>query len=359
MLRKNLLIVSYLSLILFSSPLIVAAYSGSSDEIRETVLSFLKNVIGFSNCETVSFESSTFRMPDSRHYQTVVKIVIALNGTNFEILTTFVDNRFYTYDIDSLPNQFDGNKSFGDCLVEATRAVKRYAQVLNLAYCTDFADMIPMDPQNQSLIVENSQAILKASFASECSNYSDCKKYADLRWDRKISNHFVSKALSFCLKLSKRGFVTTLVDNLALYHVASTNIAVTKEEAISIARSCAESYANAHGQVITCTNASIQWLRDMDSSRGDDFAMYPVWGVMISFDKTNDEYVCGYEVGIWADTGTLWHQQPKGVSFSSGVQGSMHTGWPVLGAVVFLVLILPALCFIKRARKYRKRGNGK
>ena len=104
--------------------------------------------------------------------------------------------------------------------------------------------------------------------------------------------------------MSKTGILTYFSDNIGLYEMAATNVSITKEAALEIAMPYIEEYATANGRKIEATNATLNYVRDLNGSRGDSTLIYPQWCVSALFDSSTKE-VYGFDVFVWADTGLV------------------------------------------------------
>jgi hypothetical protein len=112
--------------------------------------------------------------------------------------------------------------------------------------------------------------------------------------------------LSFWLRISENGWVTSIHDTLSLFKVMNVNIAITEEEAIQIALNNASESINSLGAKIARAETSLCLY---PGRGGDEYVLYPYWFVDFFFDKIylfNDVTpIDGYSVGIWADTGEI------------------------------------------------------
>jgi hypothetical protein len=143
-----------------------------------------------------------------------------------------------------------------------------------------------------------------------------------------------------------------------MYYVATTNVTVTEQEAISMATPYATDYAGQYGQAITATNATFDYARDVGCVRGDNFAIYPRWTVSFTFDKVNNESVSGYTVAIWADNGQVYYDEPQGSYLPSQNGTGTTASWLIVAfGVTLIVLFLAVATSVKR--KTRNRRNQK
>lgn len=114
----------------------------------------------------------------------------------------------------------------------------------------------------------------------------------------------------------KNGFLTSFIDNWELYPVGSTNVNLSKDQAVALALDIAKNH-NWTMQLDQDTldpinfnkDKSVSWITlsfdnsiDADTTRSkNSLEFYPVWKVGIVLNKVYGE-LYGLEVDIWADT---------------------------------------------------------
>ena len=318
-------------------------YATSSVTEEQMALSFLTHVVrmNMSNYNILSSDVYKFRIPDSDHYQTDVSIAMSNGNYTFNVLITFIDGKFWSYSLNPELNKMVGEKTLNDSLFVASWAIEGYRGLFNATYCDGLEEMVSTALQNQTLIVENNDSLLKVSYVENCSTLLDYRRYTGLQWFKKIKNQFTDGSQSISMSVSKNGLLTLFVDNLAIFYLASTDINISEEEALNITMPYAEAYASEHGQRIVLVNATFEWVRDLDSSRGDDFAIYPMWLVSMTFDKMNNESVSAYGASIWADNGQIVRHGPRIILATpeSSDNAYLWLIFPVIGAVPVLICL--------------------
>jgi hypothetical protein len=357
-------------LLLFSSfPLCFVQFYGYDLVYAETgvtekqkALSFLTQVVGINSSSYNVLSSSVykFKIPDSGHYQTDVSIAVKSNNCTFNVLITFIDGKLWTYDLDSGSIRLVGKETLADSLFVAKGTIEGYRGLFNAAYCSELEGMISTALQNRTLTVENNASILKASYVENCSTPLDYKRCTDLQWFKKIKNQFTDGSQSISMSVSKNGLLTLFVDNLAIFYLASTDIRISEEEALNITMPYAEAYSAEHGQKIVFANATLEWDRDLNSSRGDDFAIYPRWLVSVTFDNANDEGVSTYGASIWADNGQIASQGPQMFFGAHAVTstGSDNVGlWLIFAAIGAFPAFICLATYLKRRSKKDSEGR--
>lgn len=309
---------------------------------------FLEKVAGINldGYTIVSLNASKNRMPDSQHFQTNVRVEISNGQVELAALVTFVDGKFWAYRLDLLSGDLGGTEqSLNESLNVISGAMDGYQINFDAGYCSGFAQMVSTALQTQSRIVEDQEALLSIHYAE---NGSTPLERTQVQRSQKIDGQFVSPFRSVQVSVSKTGLLTRLTDNMRLYWVATTEIKTSKEKAIEIATPLIEAYALKHQQKINAVDATLEYVTDITSDRGDRFAMYPQWTVMATFDKTNNESVFGYAVLLWADNGKVYHFGPQG--FISNEGASTYPMWPFAVAIAIIVLVLSSVGTYKQRR---------
>jgi len=127
------------------------------------------------------------------------------------------------------------------------------------------------------------------------------------------TNNIDYQAKSVVLIFDNYGFLQSLSDNWPLYSVGSTQVNVSKEEAISIAMEYAKNCTwTVNGETIS-NFTLVEDLATADlwpHAREDPLALIPYWYVRIPLDREYPEQVNLIAVGLWADTGEFSICQP-------------------------------------------------
>jgi hypothetical protein len=190
---------------------------------------------------------------------------------------------------------------------------------------------------------------------------------ASLTIDRGLRvDHDPGKAM---VCVHRNGLALGVYDGIDVYYAASTEVKVSREEAIRIAKSLveekmgrvlAEQSAN-----IASINASLVLSPDTSGARGDMRALYPKWIVRIEFSKPVNGKpigfngaVYGYEVAIWADTGEVAEASPRGIEYYYLGKPSRHWLGTKTQELLILVVVLMLLAIaVKMLRSHRLRSS--
>jgi hypothetical protein len=104
------------------------------------------------------------------------------------------------------------------------------------------------------------------------------------------------------------GFLESLSDDWSLFTAGSTEVNISKEDAISIALDYAKNFSwTVNGEVInnfTLVEESAT-AELWPHSRDDPVVLVPYWYIKISLDRVYPDSVEQLAVGLWADTGEV------------------------------------------------------
>jgi len=127
------------------------------------------------------------------------------------------------------------------------------------------------------------------------------------------TNNIDFQAKSVVLTFDNYGFLESLTNDWSLFRVGSTEVNVSKEEAINIAMEYAKDCSwTVNGEIIN----NFTLVTDSASAelwphpREEPLALIPYWYVTIPLDRVYPERVNRIAVGLWADTGEVSICQP-------------------------------------------------
>jgi len=324
---------------------------------------FLEKVAGFNMTEyRIIFLNvgPATAMPNSViHYFTpvTVGIVNRENAADFNASFWFIDGKMWEY---SLDGEFgEGNLTIDDCLPIASNTIVAYDALLNTSRYDKTYQMLSTAISAKTLTVEDENSSLQLSYVKNCSTPLDYKLYTSLSFAYKIDGVMIPME-GLGLSISKDGLLTSLGDG-SVYNVPNATLAISKEEAINMSLPYANTYANQHGQSVTTVNANLIFARDWRCTRSnDDFSIYPLWNVSVTFDRVNEQNVLTYGVAIWADNGQIYinaAQSPGGLSpQQANATGSFWQLTTVIVGILALTLLLVPAAYVfskKRGRKGR------
>jgi hypothetical protein len=301
------------------------------------IFGFLSDaVLGVSNYTVASSESLCVQMPHSKHFQNDILMILKNGDVELEAHITFIDGVFWWYRLELLNGSLETDEhAFVYYLNKGYQIMNKYMKYYNLTHVSNFVYMISLALYTNKLTVENDDALLKIWFDA---NGSTPMQHAHFHWFSKINGQFVDPGLSVYFSLSKNGLLTELIDNMRIFRLGTTNISISEQQAIEIARPYIDAYAQKHRQQVKKINVSLDFVGDFDGARGgDEFTLFPLWTVIATYDRLNEESVDGYGVLIWADNGEIHSHVPSGWFIRPTPKSNP---WPALAV---LVIVLPAV----------------
>jgi len=341
------------------APLSIAILAHTTSSSDEKLVSEFLGISGLdmSSCSISSFNESTSMMPNSQGYLTAMKAEISGDNAQFDVLVCLVDGKIWSYTLSG--NFSTGELNRSALLTRADNVLKGYQAFSNASYCSEFVGLLSTAMQTQSSSAENEDFALKISHITSVDNAANIT----IEYRRKVGGYTV-QGVCFSISISKSGLLCSFLDNM-MYYVATTGVNVTEAEAIALATPYATAYANISGQTIVATNATLYFTRDIWHRRSDDFAIYPEWTVFFRFDKVSKEGIFGYAVGIWADNGQVYYNNPQGYFSPSNSSSDSPSdialdanapNWQIIAIVVGLFALLPiAITYLK----HRTGSSGK
>ncbi len=233
-------------------------------------------------------------------------------------------------------------------LDKARNMINTYQERYNASYCKGFDRLVPLTMQTGNKRIENQTVSLSVQVENDTLKPLN---YVELNWYNKIGDIIVP-AQSIEATFAETGVLTSFVDNLCLYQVATTEIALSKETALAIGMRIINAYASENGRKIASIQSNLSYVSDINATRGDRFLIYPQWQISARFDDLLDD-ICGYSVCIWADTGDVRSQVADGIRQNAIENGPLNQYLvAVIAVAVFGLVGLTA--FVKRQTRILK-----
>ena len=112
---------------------------------------------------------------------------------------------------------------------------------------------------------------------------------------------------------SRDGVVSVFINSISVDQIATTEIKVSREGALSIAMKYIERYAKKRGVNVVNISISLEFSKDYDGPRGGGpLMLYPAWTVYAKFDRLICCYVFGHAASMRADTGEFYYAAAQG-----------------------------------------------
>jgi hypothetical protein len=281
-----------------------------SDERASSLLTtFLNQVAGINTAiyHIAPFKATTSQIIGSQKQQTCISTTLGNNNTKFSVAMILIDGKVRLYDLSVLSGSLPSSRSSStDALTISKTAISNYETCFNANYCAGFSQAVPASTQAQNLTIndKNAQIDIKCSTDSLSQLQS-----TQISWYQ--TNGLKIPQQSVQATISKTGIITSFADNLGLYRVATTNISISKDQAIALSMPYISAFAAKNSRTIESTNATLVYVSDFNGTRGDACLVYPQWDVSATFNTANTDDD-GYSVLIWADTGQIHHEGAQG-----------------------------------------------
>jgi hypothetical protein len=149
-------------------------------------------------------------------------------------------------------------------------------------------------------------------------------------------------------------------DNYDIYKIGTTEVKISKEEAIAIARERAHTYAWTVGTetVSNVVFADVPVYATLSMQSRGNYTLYPLWYVLLPLDKVYPGLVTSIQVSVWADTGEISYITASGAggppsqqSSTSANSSAVDSTYVIVAAVALVAAAtLLGYLFYKRKR---------
>ncbi|MCJ7614046.1 winged helix-turn-helix domain-containing protein [Candidatus Bathyarchaeota archaeon] len=266
------------------------------------VLSFLKDVIHLDITKyhsTLASNTVEYRNDLGGIVEELFKYTLAYDGSKVDVTLRFRNNelsRFYLYVLEGAPVYSELQPT--NVLDVSKGIIERYSEYSGASYLEDIKNLL--EPVNETGDFETTSGNVKIIKSTEGNKVKIQCLYTENSID------FQSK--SVVLSFDTYGFLEGLNDDWSIFNVSSTEVNISKEEAITIAMEYAKSYSwTVNG--VTINNFTI--VSDPSTaelwphSREEPLDLIPYWYVTLHLDRVYPERVDRLAVGLWADTGEV------------------------------------------------------
>jgi hypothetical protein len=222
------------------------------------------------------------------------------NASNVNLVLTFRNGNFSLFQL----NVIEGVTSFTpiytqhqptDFLTAVRDVITRYKSVDNASYLNQMSQLL-------SAATETQQEQTLGNVKLEISLGGDNAQFSLLYTANNVD--FAAKSLQIVFE---NGILTSLSDDWPLYSVGSTQMNITQDQAIQIAREAASSFtwkANG-GQVSNFTVLQEPVSAVFFPKIRTGLTLFPYWYVTLYLDKVYPGGINSIGVGVWADTGQV------------------------------------------------------
>jgi hypothetical protein len=281
---------SSISLIFTSFSLAVQpALADDFEDKKQRALVFVEKVAGI-NLTNYSFDIITIEHGKSFE----VDVEIFSQQGNVTICVIFIKGKISWVYYKPKAQSWLWTDKANDCLLSAKEILNRYQLYFN-ASCTQFIQLLNQATPDEDQVIKQGNMTLKITEKAHKFfwTYVD-PRGKEVNWK------------TFSIAISNDTHLTGFFNWWEICTLGSTEISVSKEQAIDIALPYAQRYAAESGRTIKSVNATLHYVRDTGYKRGnDEWTVYPEWDVEIGFEPSGNN-ITGYNVLLWADTGAVY-----------------------------------------------------
>ena len=222
------------------------------------------------------------------------------NASKIDLVLTFMNGNFTLFQLSVI----EGISAFTpiytrrpptDTLQASRDILTRYESVENNSYLTQMS-------QAPALANELQPSQVSGNIKLKTTTSGDNAQYVLLYTENNIDFEAKSLQMTFA-----NGVLTSLSDDWSLYSIGSTQMTVTQDQAIQMAKNAAKTFTwNSSGvQVSSSAYFKIPSQTVFFAKPRSDCSLFPYWYITLYLDKTYPGGVNSIAVGIWADTGQV------------------------------------------------------
>lgn len=308
--KKNI-ILAIVTTILISFMLIqIPSVFSSELTSPEKTLIILKDVIGLN---TAAYSTNLDKYNQDLYLEVLpqenVKYTFESDENKLEVICTFVTEKLRSIQIysDASPQiiQYANNN-----LETAKNFLNKYQTISNASYYETMGSMLNSVEPNKNVTKISENIKLEVI---------ETESYTSYRWTYTING---VEAPSKCVALKfENGFLKYFIDNWSFYTIGNTDINISEEEAVKIAKDHTNNYSwtvsmGTDNPLIQVTEFNIEkvgkttlmfgnYVPRQETRGGTPLTLYAGWRIKLYFDKLYHGNVYGLDVGIWADTGEV------------------------------------------------------
>lgn len=271
----------------------------SSD--TDKAIDFIQNVVQINlNEYQVALLSNDveFREDLGGIVEEISRYSLANSEDRIDIVLRFRDQLLSRYQIAI----FEGSPSYSEPqplnLVDAAaKLLNRYKQYVNASYLYQMSDLLSLVDEVRNVEITEKNMKLRISTSE------DEVEFFWLYTEDGVD--FSPKSLSF---IFEKGLLKQLTDGWFLFESGSTEVNISREEAIIIARTAAQDFSYAfEGEIIAnFTILDVPVDAEFHPHPREDFLnLIPYWYVTLYLDKVYPGEVSKINVGVWGDTGEI------------------------------------------------------
>ena len=275
------------------------SWSASTDD----AITFLQDVIQIDITEyhaTLLSNTVEYRSDLGGVVEEILKYSLTNSETKIDVILRFRNRELSRYQM----NLFEGSPIYVQppsflILDAAENLLQRFSSFNDASYLEDMSNLLASVNETEDIEITEGNIKLKISVSG------DRTEVLWLYTENGVD--FSPKSLSLVFE---NGVLKELTDGWFLFSIGSTEVNISGEEALEIARNAAQDFTwEADGAVVSDFNV----LEDPVSvvfhanTRGENLELIPHWYIILYLDRVYPGGFNRVAVGVWADTGEIAH----------------------------------------------------
>jgi hypothetical protein len=230
------------------------------------------------------------------------------NESNLRVTCRFRENVLHSYSLQvSKASPIFAEPQPISLLDAAKGFIKRYKVYSDASYIQEMRSMLDMVDETEDATVTSGNIKLTV-LSQEVQNYPAAAiERTSFEWTYTVNG--VDAPQNVVRVTFEEGVFKSLVNDWDLYSIGSSEVNVSREEALNLARNAAEDYTLRIYLEDGLTDVEFNLVDEPVSAKlfmypRETLTVYPFWRIELYFDK---HYYSAYgiQVGIWADTGEI------------------------------------------------------
>ena len=228
----------------------------------------------------------------------IIKYSLTSSQSNLDVDFRFRANHFSRYQLTMIESSpIFSQPQPGNIFEIARGTLDRYKAYSGDTYLEEMSNLLTQVNQTQNTTVTQGNMKLQITQSG------DTTEFLWMYTDKGVDFNAKSLRMTF-----QSNILTSLTDGYFLFTVANTNLAISEEQAIQIAKNYVKTLTwNIEGKQVSGFNTldppvSVQFV---PHPRGDSVALVPYWYVVLRLDKVYSGGINEVTVGLYSDTGEV------------------------------------------------------
>jgi DNA-binding transcriptional ArsR family regulator len=228
----------------------------------------------------------------------VIKYSLTSSQSNLDVDFRFRANHFSRYQLTMIESSPIFLQSQPNDLMQIAKGIlDRYKAYSGDTYIEEMSNLLSQVNQTQNTVVT------AGNMKFQITQLGDTTEFLWMYTDKGVDFNAKSLRMTF-----QNNILTSITDGYFLFTVANTNLAISEEQAIQIAKNYVKTLTwNIEGKQVSGFNTleepvSVQFV---PHPRGNSVALVPYWYVVLRLDKTYSGGINEVTVGLYSDTGEV------------------------------------------------------